>query len=97
MPGQPFVHLVAQKPEDVQPPGAVLHQTPGADQVFQPAHEHQLEEDHRVERGLARGAVEAPRFRVEKALVDPLGQPAVEIMAPHPFTEPKAGHRVVEK
>ena len=53
VPRQLFVYFVAEKKQDIQPPGAVLHQTPVADQVFQPAHQQELEKDDRVERGLA--------------------------------------------
>ena len=75
----------------------MLDQAAVADQVFQPAHQHELEKHDRVQRRLARVAVEAPRFRVEKRPVDQLGQPAVQIVGPHPLTEPKADHRFVEK
>ena len=96
MPGQLFVHFVAQEIQDVQAQGAVFDQTAVADQVFQPAHQHELEEDHRVERGLARVAVKAPGFIIEKRPVDQLGQPAIQVMRRDPFGEPKAGHLLVE-
>ena len=53
VPGQVLVDLVAQKIEDVEPQGAVLDQAAVAGDVFQPAHEHELEEDDRVELGLS--------------------------------------------
>ena len=97
VPGQFLVHPVAPKQQDVQPQGTVLDQAAVADQVFQAADEHELEEHHRVQRGLPGVAVEAPRRVVEKRPVHPLGQPPVQIMAWHPLGKPKAGHLFVEK
>ncbi|MDO3415704.1 hypothetical protein Q3A66_11555 [Hymenobacter sp. BT770] len=96
VPGQFLVHLVAEKVEDVQAQGAVLDEPAVADQVFQPAHQHELEKDHRVERGLPGVAVQAPGLVVEKGPVHQLGQPPVQIMGRNPLGEPKADHLFIE-
>jgi hypothetical protein len=97
VPGPFLVHFVAQKQEAVEPQGAVLDQAPVADQVFQAAHQHELEEHDRVQRGLPGVAVQAPGLLVEERPVHEFGQPAVEIVGRHPLGEPKAGHLLVEK
>ena len=55
----------------------MLDQAAVADQVFQPAHGHELEKDHRVERGLARVAVKTPRLVIEKRPVHQFRESAV--------------------
>ena len=75
----------------------MLDQAAVADQIFQPAHEHELEKHDRVERGLPGVAVECPRLFVKKRPVDQLGQPPVQIVGPHPLAEPKADDLLVEK
>nr|WP_234795214.1 hypothetical protein [Hymenobacter arizonensis] len=97
VPGQFLVHLVAEEEEDVQPQGAVLDQAAVADQVIQSAHEHELEEHDRVERGLPGVAVQRTGLVVEKLPVHQLGQLTVQIVGRHPLGEPKAGHLFVEQ
>ena len=97
VPGQFLVHFIAQEIEDVQAQGAVLDQAAVADQVLEAAHQHQLEENDRVQGGLARAAVERPGLLVEKRPVHQLGQPAVPVMGGHPLREPKADRLLVEK
>jgi hypothetical protein len=75
----------------------MLNQASVADQVFQPAHEDELEKHHRVQRGLPGVAIKRPGFVVEKRPVDQFGQPPVQVMRWDPFGEPKASHFFVEK
>ena len=59
------------------------------DQFFQATDQHQLKEHHRVERGLARVAVQRLGLLGEEASIEQLAQSAVEIMAWHALGEPK--------
>ena len=80
LPRQLFIYFIAEKKQNVQPEGAVFNEPGVADQVFQPAHHHQLEENDRVERGLPRVAVKGSGLVVEKCPIDHFGQSPVEIV-----------------
>jgi hypothetical protein len=60
----------AEKIADIEPQTTVLDESAVADQVFQAADQHQLEEDHRVERGLAGMAIKGLGLFIEKAPVE---------------------------
>jgi hypothetical protein len=75
----------------------VLDEAAVADQVFQAADEHQLEEHDRIERGLPRVAVERPSLLLEKVPVQQLRQPAVKITLWHALRQLEAEDNFVEE